>query len=93
MSVFAENIAIMHGEATADFLRGIWSSWYLAAVPAQWMRENGQKVYLDPDNQDPEDFHPSHTSVEGPKDAKMRPRLAQKYEWITPPPNLHDPPK
>ena len=25
------------------------------------------------------------------KDAKMRPRLAEKYEWIVPPPNRYDP--
>src|SRR6266852_7640212 len=67
MSVFAENVAVAHGETPADFLKGRWSGWYLAAVPAGWMREHGQKVYLDPDNQDPDDEHPSHAAVDGPK--------------------------
>ena len=48
--------------------------------------------YLDPDNQDAEDNHPSHAAVDGPKDAKIRPKLAEKYEWIVPPPNRYDPP-
>ena len=92
MSVFAENVAVDYGETPGDFLKGRWSSWHLAAVPVEWMRQHRQKVYLDPDNQDPEDKHPSHAAVDGPKDAKMRPKLAEKYEWIVPPPNLRDPP-
>ena len=92
MSVFAENVAIVHEETPADFLKGRWSVWYLAAVPAGWMRENDQKVYLDPDNQDPEDEHPSHAAVDGPKDSKMRPKLVEKYEWIVPPSHRDPPP-
>jgi hypothetical protein len=92
MSVFAENVAIAHKETPTDFLRGRWSVWYLAAVPAAWMRKHDQKVYLDQDNQDPEDEHASHAAVDGPKDAKMRPKLAEKYEWIMPPRNRYDPP-
>jgi len=91
MSVFAENVAVVHGEAVTDFLRGVWSESYLVAVPTEWMRQNGQKVYLDPDNQDPEDWHPSHAAVDGVKDKKTRPKLAEKYEWIIPPPNRHTP--
>src|ERR1700730_2296426 len=48
MSVFAENVALAHGEAPSDFLRGRWSNWYLVAVRAGEMRELGQDVYLDP---------------------------------------------
>ena len=92
MSVFAENVALAHGEAPADFLRGQWSGWYLAALPAGWMRQHNQKVYLDPENQDPNDEHPSHAAVDGPKDAKMRPKLAERWEWIVPPTNRYDPP-
>src|SRR5712691_3122190 len=83
---------VTHGETPTDFLRGRWSGWCLAAVSAEWMRRNSQKVYLDPDNQDAEDNHPSHAAVEGPKDAKIRPKLAEKYEWVVPPPNRYDPP-
>src|SRR5277367_3212675 len=86
MSVFAENIAQAHGEIPSDILKGRWSGWYLAAVPTEWMRQHNQKVYLDPDNQDSDDYHPSHAAVDGPKDAKMRPKLAAKYEWVVPPP-------
>lgn len=91
MSVFAENVAVKHEETPTDFLKGRWSVWYLAAVPADWMRKHDQKVYLDPDNQDPADEHPSHAAVDGPKDSKMRPKLAEKYEWIVPPPNRYGP--
>jgi len=56
------------------------------------MRRNSQKVYLDPDNQDAEDSHPSHAAVDGPKGDKIRPKLAEKYEWVVPPPNRYDPP-
>jgi hypothetical protein len=90
MSVFAENIALAHGEIPSDFLKGRWSGWYLAAVPTEWMRQHNQKVYLDPDNQDSDDYHPSHAAVDGLKDAKMRPKLAAKYEWLVPPPNRFD---
>jgi hypothetical protein len=55
MSVFAENVAIAHGEAPADFLRGRWSEWYLVAVTAGAMRQLGQEVYLDSFNQDTDD--------------------------------------
>jgi hypothetical protein len=91
MSVFAENVAVAHGEVQADFLKGRWSDWYLVAVPAEWMRKHNQKVYLDPDNQDPDDYHPSHAAVDGSKDTKTRPKLADRYEWIVPPPNRFDP--
>jgi len=90
MSVFAENVALEHGEVPSDFLKGRWSTWYLAAVSAEWMRQHNQKVYLDPDNQDPDDFHPSHAAVDGPKDTKTRPKIADKYEWVVPPPNRFD---
>jgi len=90
MSVFAENVAVEHGETATDFLKGVWSGWYLVAVPTEWMRQNSQKVYLDPGNQDPEDRHPSHAAVDGPKDQKTRKKLAEKYEWIVPPPNRYD---
>ena len=91
MSVFAENVAVAHGETAIDFLKGVWSGWYLVALPTEWMRQHGQKVYLDPDNQDPEDWHPSHAAVAGLKDAKIRKKLAEKYEWIVPPLNRYDP--
>jgi hypothetical protein len=93
MSVFAENVAAAHLEAPADFLRGRWSGWYLVAVTAAAMRRYGQKVYLDPANQDPDDYHPSHAAVDGPKDAKLRPKLAAEYEWIVGPPNRYVPPE
>jgi hypothetical protein len=57
------------------------------------MRQHDQDVYLDPDNQDPEDEHPSHAAVAGPKDGKLRPKLAEKYEWVIAPPNRYDPPE
>src|ERR1022692_1205745 len=63
MSVFAENVAIAHGESPGDFLRGRWSGCYLAAVRAAAMRQHGQEVYLDPHNQDPDDRYASHTAV------------------------------
>ena len=91
MSVFAENVAEAHGEIPTDFLKGRWSGWYLAAVTAGWMRSHDQRVYLDTDNQDADDTHPSHAAVDGPKDAKTRPKLAANYEWIVPPPNRFDP--
>jgi hypothetical protein len=90
MSVFAENVAVEHGESPIDFLKGVWSGWCLVAVPTSWMRENGQKVYLDQDVQDPNDWHPSHTAVAGLKDPKTRKRLAEGYEWIVPPLNRYD---
>lgn len=92
MSVFAENVADAHDEKPTDFLRGRWSRHYLAAVLAGDMRKFGQQVYLDPDNQDADDNHPSHAAVEGAKDSKIRPKLAQNYEWVIPPPNRNDPP-
>jgi hypothetical protein len=91
MSVYAENIAITCGESPQDFLRGRWSEWHLAAVTAGRMRLLHQSVYCDPANQDPDDFHPSHAAVRGPKDGKMRPKLGREYEWIVPPKNRHDP--
>jgi hypothetical protein len=91
MSVFAENVAMAHGEVPSDFVKGRWSGWYLAAVPVESMREHSQKVYLDPYNQDPDDSHPSHAAVDGPKDSKTRPKLAANYEWVIPPPNRFDP--
>lgn len=91
MSVFAENIAIASGEEPSDFLRGVWSGWYLAAVPVDGMRRHGQKVYPDPGNQDPNDYFVSHSAVEGPKDKKTRPRLAEEYQWVVPPPNRDEP--
>jgi hypothetical protein len=59
MSVFAENVANAHGESPSDFVRedGIWAGWFLAAIPAGWMRKLGQSVYLDPANQDPNDTY------------------------------------
>ncbi len=90
MSVFAENVAVAHGETAIDFLKGMWSEWYLAAVPVEWMRQNNQIVYLDPENQDPEDWHPSHTAVAGLKDEKTRKKLTEKYEWVIPPSTSHD---
>jgi hypothetical protein len=92
MSVFAENIARMAGESPADFLKGEWSGFYLAAVTAGWMRECGQEVYPDPDNQEPDDRFESHSAVRGPKDKqKLRSKLAKGYEWVIAPPNRHDP--
>ena len=91
MSVFAENVAVAHGEVPSDFLKERWSGWYLAAVSAESMRKYNQKVYLDPHNQDPEDNHPSHAAVDGAKDSKLRPKLADNYEWVVPPPNRFDP--
>lgn len=92
MSVFAENVAKAHNEHTADFLRGRWSYHFLAAVRAGDMRKYGQQVYLDVGNQDPEDIHPSHAAVDGPKDSKLRPKLAENYEWVIAPPNRNTPP-
>jgi hypothetical protein len=92
MSVFAENVAKAQGEAPTDFLRGRWSHHFLAAVLAGDMRKQGQQVYLDVTNQDPDDFHPSHAAVDGPKDSKLRPKLAENYEWVVPPPNRNAPP-
>src|SRR5215470_3074028 len=85
MSVFAENIAFEHGETPESFLKGRWAAWHLAAVPVDWMRQNGQIVYLDPDNQDPDDRHYSHAAVQGHKDPKTRRKLGEKYEWVVPP--------
>jgi hypothetical protein len=87
MSVFAENVAMAHGEIPSDFIKGRWSGWYLAAAPVESMREHSQKVYLDPHNQDADDSHPSHAAVDGPKDSKTRPKLAAHYEWVIPPPD------
>src|SRR5690349_7892727 len=70
MSVYAENIAIAHGEKPDDFLKGHWSAYFLAAVRAGSMRQQGQRVYPDPHNQDPDDSHPSHSAVAGRKDGK-----------------------
>ena len=91
MSVFAENVAVEQGEEPADFLSGLWSLWLLAALPASWMRECGQKVYLDAKNQEPDDFHPSHAAVDGPKPNKIRSKLGERYEWVVPPLNRHEP--
>lgn len=90
MSVFAENVALAHGEVPSDFLKGRWSEWYLVAVPVEWMREHNQKVYLDLSGQDADDHHPSHAAVDGTKDTKTRPKLAEKYEWVVPPPSRFD---
>jgi hypothetical protein len=92
MSVFAENVAIEHGESPTDFLKGRWSCWYLAALSAGWVRTFGQIVYLDPDNQDTDDFHPSHAVVVGTKDTKIRSKMAKQYEWIIAPPNRYQRP-
>ena len=90
MSVFAENVAQCNGETPADFLQGRWSEFSLVAVTAGWMRENGQEVYLDPQNQDPNDFFRSHAAVAGPKGTKIRKRLAERYEWVVAPSNRFD---
>lgn len=87
MSVFAENIAKLHGESAEGFLRGHWSSWYLVAVIAGRMRELSQDVYPDLGNQPADDFFHSHAAVEGPKDHKTRSKLAKDHEWIVVPPN------
>ena len=90
MSVFAENVALGSGEGPADFLRGRWSGYFLVAVTAGQMRRYGQVVYLDPHNQDADDTHTSHAAVEGEKDKKVRPKLAECYEWVVPPPNRYE---
>lgn len=90
MAVFAENVAVEYGGNPADFFQGLRSGWYLAAVPAGWMRQHNQEVYLESKNQEPGDHHPSHAAVAGPKDNKVRPRLAEKYEWVVQPPNRFD---
>ena len=91
MSVYAENLAVAHGESPSDFLRGRWTEWYLAAVTARRMRHLGQHVYPDPANQDADDFHPSHAAVRGLKDRNTRPKLAEEYEWIVAPKNRYEP--
>jgi hypothetical protein len=91
MSVFAENVALAHGESPGDFLTGRWSVWYLAAVNAGSMRACGQRVYLDPHNQDEDDMHPSHAAVAGPKDQKHRSKLSRNYEWVVAPANRYEP--
>jgi len=91
MSVFAENVAMAHGETPADFLRGRWEGWYLVAVTAGWMRDHGQEVYLDLDNQDADDRFHSHAAVKGPKNDKQRKKLADGYEWVIAPPNRFEP--
>ena len=92
MSVFAENIAQANGERPEDFLRGPWEGFYLAAVKAGSMRECGQEVFPDPDNQDPNDKFHSHSAVRGRKDkTKLRRKLAEGYEWVKAPPNRFDP--
>ncbi len=91
MSVFAENIASANGESPTDFLKGRWESFYLAAVTAGWMRECGQDVYPDPDNQDPGDRFHSHVAVRGAKKSKVRKKLADGYEWVIAPPNRYAP--
>ena len=91
MSVYAENIAIANGNTPADFLKGHWSAWYLAAVHAGAMRQNGQRVYPDLLNQDAADYQPSHAAVAGPKDNKTRKKLANGYEWVIAPPNRYEP--
>jgi hypothetical protein len=85
MSVFAENIANSHGEVPSDFLRGRWSAWHLAALPAGWMRECGQSVYPEKANQDPDDTFQSHTAVEGPKPTNQRGKLGERFEWVVAP--------
>jgi hypothetical protein len=86
MSVFAENLAVEHGERPSDFLQGLWSAWNLTAVPAGWMRECQQSVYRDLKNQEPDDFHPSHAAVEGSKaNSKLRSKLAERFEWVVGP--------
>jgi len=93
MSVFAENIASAHDEQPAGFLRGLWETFYLASVTAGSMRERGQEVYPDPDNQPPDDFFHSHSAVRGPKGSKVRRKLAEQYAWVIPPPNRYERPK
>jgi len=92
MSVFAENIATLNGEAPEDFLTGPWAAFYVAAVTAGWMRECDQSVYPDPEHQDQADRFESHSAVEGRKDKqKVRSKLAKRYEWVIPPSNRLDP--
>ena len=91
MSVFAENIAVAAGEAPADLLRSRWSEWFLVAIPAGCMRENGQKVYPDPEDQDADEHFASHAAVDGEKREPTRKKLGEKYEWIVPPPNRFEP--
>src|SRR5258708_29533205 len=79
MSVFAENIAQANGEDPADFLKGRWEDFYLVAVTARWMRQNGQDVYPDPHNQDPDEYFNSHSAVWGQKPSKRRKKLAYAY--------------
>ena len=86
MSVYAENVVIATGEVPADFLRGRWSAWYLAAIPAGWMRECGQRVYLDFDSQDADDINPAHAAVAGDKPTKIRSKLGERFEWVVAPP-------
>lgn len=84
MSVFAENIAQTYNEKPADFLRGHWSCWLLAAIQAGAARTLGMEVYPDPENQDSAEDFKSHSSVRGDK-RKVKQKLAQKAEWIVAP--------
>ena len=91
MSVFAENIAAPHNETPRGFLSGRFSEWFLVALPAEWMRENAQKVYPDPDDQEPAERYESHSAVEGAKKERTRVKLGEKYEWVVAPPNRFEP--
>ena len=86
MSVYAENIALSNGEKPEDYLQGRWASFFLAAVIAGNMREHGQEVYPDPENQDADEVFQSHAAVKGKKDNKTRKKLGEKSEWVIPPP-------
>ena len=55
------------------------------------MRENGQKVYPDPEDQDADEHFASHAAVDGEKREPTRKKLGEKYEWIVPPPNRFEP--
>lgn len=85
MSVYAENLAIAYDEMPADFLRGRWANHYLVALIAGRMRQFGQDVYPDPENQDASDSFRSHSAVRGHKDNKTRKRLGENFQWIVAP--------
>lgn len=92
MSVFAENLALANGETPDQFLQGVWEEFHLAAVTAGWMRENGQAVYPDAENQPNDDRFESHAAVRGAKKEKTRKKLAERYEWIIAPDDRFTPP-
>jgi hypothetical protein len=82
MSVFAESLADIHGEVPSGFLLGRWSEWCLAALFAGHMREAGQRVYPDLQNQDADDRFESHSAVAGNKAQAVRKRISDRAEWI-----------